>query len=184
MKTFFAAFLGFLAAGMVLIVGLWVLHGFDRGRPRSARLFEWSGRDQHTVRAAQPDHKAARTQTQRRHADRNRKSDELQEQRHERLALLTATLRTNPIAQLTAAEMHLFQEHERQQARTSSDAQFLELLAPVQIDQWTTLQPGTAVEFVRADHDRAITIRHEGARYQVSPCQTQLRASRGDVCEE
>lgn len=184
MRTFFAAFLGLLAAGVLLLVGLWVLSGSDLWQRRSARSVEWVQRDERAIAPAKVHPEAARMHAHRRRADRDREHEELQEQRRERLALLTATLQTRPIARLAAAETHLFQESERQQARTSSGALFLKMIEPVQIDQWTVLEPGTAVEFVRAEHPNAITIRHDGARYQVSPCQTELRTISGDVCGE
>ncbi|HSH39395.1 MAG TPA: hypothetical protein VK993_11475 [Chthoniobacterales bacterium] len=181
MKTFLAAFLGFLAAGVLLLAVLLVLGGSNLWQRRAAKLVEWVERERPATPTPRVDREAARLDVQRRRADRDREDEELQEQRRERLALLTATLRVKPIARVGAAETHLFQESERQQVRVASDALLLELIEPVQIDQWTVLQRGTMVEFVRADHDNAITIRHEGAQYQVSPCQTELRAISGDV---
>lgn len=183
MRTFFAAFLGFLAAGVVLLIALSVLDESDTWRSRTARLMDWARPDDRRTDTARRDREAQRLQAQRRRA--NGEHDELQEQRRERLALLTATLRTKPIARLAAAETHLFQQSEREQAAAaSSDALFVRLIEPVQIDERTVLQRGSAVEVVRAERDHVITIRHDGARYQLSPCQTELRAISGDVCEE
>ena len=182
MRTFFAAFLGFLAAAVLLLVGLSLLGGPDIQRWRTARMMERVPRDDRRDETATADREAKRRQTQRLSADKEQ--DELQEQRRERLALLTATLRTRPIARLAAAETHLFQEAEREHAPAASDALFVRLLEPVQIDEWTVLHRGTAVELVGAERDNVITIRHDGARYQVSPCQTELAVVGGDVCAQ
>lgn len=183
MKTFFAAFLGFLAAGVLLLLTLSVLGGADIWRSRTARMLEWTRGDDRRAETKTAHGEAQRLQAQRRRADGE--DEELQEQRRERLALLTATLRARPIARLAAAETHLFQEAGREHPRAAApDGLFVRLLEPVQIDEWTVLQRGTAVELVGAERDNVITIRHDGARYQLSPCQTELRAMRGDVCEE
>ena len=180
MKTFLAALLGAVAAILLLVASFWLLDGSAAWRYPTGRLLNLLPRDD---RASEQAHdEAARLRQQRQRADRQR--DELQDQRRQRLALLAATLRTRPLGPLTAAEKHLFQQDERDRARVSADEAAIELIEPVQIDEWTVLQAGTAVELERADRDNLITIRHEGARYQVSPCQTELRAISGDVCEE
>ena len=182
MKAFFAALLGVLAAGVLWVALVSILRPTDIWRWRPAPETEWLQRNGGRSKTATAAREALQVQQQRWRADREH--DELQEQRRERLALLSATLRTTPIARLAPAEMHLFQQAERERARAANGGQFVRLLGPVQIDEWTVLQRGTAVEFVRAERDNVITIRHDGARYQLSPCQTELRAISGDLCQE
>ena len=180
MRTFFAAFLGFLAAGVLLLVAASLLRGPDTWRSPFTGTLERFGRDNRRSEPATPAREAERLRAQRRRAAGE--DEELQEQRRERLALLTATLRTQPIVRLAAAETQLFQQAEREHASGSPDALFVRLIEPVQIDEWTVLQRGTTVELIDAERDNVITVRHDGARYRLSPCQTELRAIIGDVC--
>lgn len=183
MKTFAAALLGALVAIVLLGGALWLAAGSgDVWQYRTARLLNLVRRDDRMIQRNDVRRDVVRVREPRERSDQQR--DELQEQRRERLVLLTATLRTRPIGPLTPAEKHLFREAERERAQLSADGATIELIEPVQIDEWTLLRAGTAVAFERADRDTLITIRHEGARYQVSPCQTELRWISGDVCEE
>jgi hypothetical protein len=182
MRTFFAALLGFVAAGVLFAVALFTLGNSDAWQARAAALIELIRRDDRGERSPDPRREQTRLDERQRRA--HQQQGELQEQRRERLTLLTATLRADPIARLAAAETHLFQESERERARAASGGLFVRLVEPVQIDERTVLQRGTAVELVGADRGNVITIRHNGARYQLSPCQTELRAISGDVCEE
>ena len=177
MRTFLAAFLGFLAAGVLLVAGLLLLGHTDL-------WLQWARRSQPALARTTVDGEAARRDAQKRLTARDRADQESQHQRRERLALLTATLRRNPIADVAAAETHLFQAAERERARASSGEFVVRLLEPVQIDEQTVLERGTEVEFGGFERDNVITMRHDGASYQLSPCQTDLRAIAGDVCSQ
>lgn len=167
MKTFFATLLGVIAGAVVLAV----LLAPPESLRRAAKGFAQRLR-------AEPDQHAQRAVRQRDESRSQRAAaDELSEQRRERLALLTATLAGKPIAPLTRAEAQLFQDAERRRARSTAGSEhrpIVRLVGPVQIDEWTTLLPGTPVEFLGYNRDDVVTIAHQGARYEVAAWQAGL----------
>ncbi len=170
MKAFFASFLAVMGAVIVLAMMFAPPVAWQRALPRVAQRFA-----EPRQRTAQE--QAARTREQTPH--QVQATEELAEQRRERLALLTATLGGNPLARLTDAERRLFQDAERRRARAAGEAEqrpVVRLLEPVQIDEWTTLLPGTPVEFVGYHRDDAVTIRYQGARYEIAAAQAGLPA--------
>ena len=173
-KTFFAALLGVLAA-IAIAAGVLLL-------TRSARLHPPLRTDSTELRRAEAEREARRAIAER--DDAERQMDEFQEQRRERLALLAATLGARPAVRLTTSEKQLFQEAERRAIAASEPASSIRLVEPVQIDERTVLQVATPVEFIRYETDNLLTVRYDGANYQVSPCQTELRPISGDVCQE
>ena len=172
-KTFFAALVGVLAA-IVIAAGVLLLTGSLHPPLRTDRT---------ELQRAEAEREARRAMTERHDAERQ--MVEVQEQRRERVALLAATLGARPAMRLTTAEKQLFQEAERRTAMAASEpASSTRLVEPVQIDERTVLQAATRVEFIRYETDNLLTVRYDGASYQVSPCQTELRAISGDVCQE
>ena len=175
MKTFSAVFLGFLAAAIVLLGAVVIVARSEAWQRRTAELAKLLGRDDDKLRTARADRDSARPGGDVPRADREVR--ELQEQRRERLTLLTATLGVRPIARLTDTEKQLFQEAERNRAQRFGESEqrpMIHMIEPVQIDEWTVLRAGTPVEFVGYNRDNVITIRHQGARYEVSPWQAGL----------
>ena len=125
--------------------------------------------DEQPAQRAQAEREAARARGERQRVQEQ--SEELAEQRRERLTLLTATLGLPPVTRLSRAETTLFQEAGRKRARTvaaSERRSVVRLREPVQIDEWTVLQAGTAVEFIHWQRDDVATVRHDGARYEVA----------------
>jgi hypothetical protein len=165
MKAFFAGLVAVVAAAFIAAV-LW----------KSAPSVDWMRPTDDALRRARVEERAARVRAERQQAEQ--RNDEWREERRERLALLTATLATHPISQLNRAETRLFQqasrEHARQRAIAESGATVW-LREPVQIDEWTVLAAGSAVEFIHYDRDDVVTIRHDGARYQVGSHQITHR---------
>ena len=168
MKAFFAALLGLLAIAVALPVLVFGVGPFGSWKERTAGLANYLPGDESRARAQQAERDAAHSREEKRRAQRE--IDELQEQRRERLTLLTATLGVRPVGSLTRTEKQLFQQAERNRASTSGPARGSRVVAlreRVQIDEWTVLHAGTSVEFIHYDCDGVATIRHDGARYQV-----------------
>ena len=166
MKGLFAALVAVVAAAFIAAVLFTI----------APRFADWFGGDRETaVRQAQAEREATREREERRREQQQ--LDELQEQRRDRLTLLTATLGVQPIARVTRTEAQLFQQASRNRARQTAASEqrtLRHLCAPVQIDEWTTLRAGTPVEVVRYARDNVITIRHDGALYDVAPWQVGL----------
>jgi hypothetical protein len=135
----------------------------------------WFGRPDASSKDADARRDAARTRDARRHAQQQ--LDEWQEQRRERLTLLTATLGLQPIGNVRQNEARLFQQASRHRSRANAAlAQHatLPLCAPVQIDEWTTLRAGTPVEVIGYQRDNVVTIRYDSARYEIAAWQVGL----------
>ena len=157
MRTFFAAFVGVIAAGIVLLMGLWLL------APREWRDGAGALRAAHDERAL---------------FERNNQLNALRERRRERLTLLAGAFDPHPNPPAADSELRLFHETQRNvdfRVGAAEQRAVIHLTEPVQIDEWTLLLPGTPVEFIHYDRDNVVTIGHDGARYQVSPEQTDLR---------
>jgi hypothetical protein len=164
MKTSFVALAAIVLAAFIAAV-LW------KSPPRA--VFDWMRPNDGALRRAQAEREAARLASEKQLAEQ-----QLREQRRERLTLLTAALGVQPVAQLTRAETQLFQQAERARARHVAAAErrsMVRLREPVQIDEWTVLHAGTAVELIHYDRDNVVTVGYDGARYQVGTHQIAER---------
>lgn len=180
MKTFLAAFLGVLAAAVVIAFVFGTPAFRPTWRTPATPLLEWLHSDDGAARRMQAKREVARSRNEQRREQEH--ADELQEQRRERVTLLAATLGVQPVANVTRAEAQLFQQANRnraQQSDGSAERILLPLHAPVQIDEWTTLRAGTPVEIVGYARDNSITMRYEGARYEIAPWQVGLPVAVG-----
>ena len=167
MKGSFAAIVAVVAAAFIAAVVFTIA-------PRFATSF--GGAPETAAREARTEREATREREERRRAQ-EQQLDEWQEQRRERLTALAATLGVPPVVRVTRAEAQLFQQasQKREHQMTASERRTLRhLCAPVQIDEWTTLRAGTPVEVVRYARDNVVTIRHDGALYDVAPWQVGL----------
>ena len=167
MKGFFAALVAVAAAAFIAAVVFTIA-------PRFAGSV--AGGRETAAPQAQTEREATREREERRRGQQQQ-LEELEEQRRERLTLLAATLGVEPVARVTRKEAQLFQRASRNrehQIAVSEPRALRHLCAPVQIDEWTTLRAGTPVEVVRYARDNVITIRHDGAVYDVAPWQVAL----------
>ena len=167
MKGFFAALVAVVAAAFIAAVVFTI----------APRFTESVGGGRETAaRQVQTEPEGTREREERRRAQQQQ-LDELEEQRRERLTLLAATLGVEPVARVTRKEAQLFQQASRNrehQIAASEPRTLRHLCAPVQIDEWTTLRVGTPVEVVQYARDNVITIRYDGALYDVAPWQVGL----------
>ena len=105
MKIFFGAVLGFLAA-IVVAAGVRVLARSEAWPRRASRAFAMV-LPERTQPSARVDRRAFAVHTDKPRTERE--LDERQEQRRERLTLLTATLELKPVERLNNSEKQLFQ---------------------------------------------------------------------------